>query len=110
MTILALVDTLTECLDENKATRILSIDVHQKTNIADYMLIASGRSSRHVSAVAEKVIEKMKSLKHPPLSVHGLDTGDWVLIDFGDVIVHIMQEPTRLFYNLEALWQDAETE
>lgn len=96
---------LLQSLDDMQAIDIVIIDVHEQTAITDAMIICSGRSSRHVKAIAENLIEHMKHTPLPALSNHGLDSGDWALIDFGDVIVHVMQKETRAFYNLEGLWQ-----
>jgi ribosome-associated protein len=92
-------------LEEMQATDIVVIDVHEHTAITDYMVIASGRASRHVKATAEKVIEAMKASGLFAISCTGLETGDWVLIDFGDFILHVMQPESRQFYNLEGLWE-----
>lgn len=97
---------LLHALDDIQATDIKVIDVHKQTTITDYMIIASGRASRHVKAIAQKVMEDMKAANVPTLHCTGLETGDWVLIDFGDVIVHVMQPESRQFYNLEGLWNE----
>lgn len=96
-------------LDEIQAIDVVTIDVRKQTTVTDYMIIASGRSSRHVIAIAQTVMEKMKAAGTAALGVTGLEGGEWVLVDFGDYIVHIMQADTRQFYNLEGLWQDADT-
>ncbi len=93
-------------LDEMQAYDIKVLDVRDKTTVTDYMIIATGRSSRHVKSTAEKVLEKMKAKGMPAISHTGFDSGEWALIDFGDCIVHIMQGQMRLFYNLEELWGD----
>jgi ribosome-associated protein len=92
-------------LDEIQAIDIKIIDVMKQTAITDYMVIATGRSARHVKSIAEIAIEKMKSEGHPILGSHGLETGEWALIDFGDYVLHVMQPDTRAFYNIEGLWQ-----
>ena len=92
-------------LEEAQATEIKTLDVREQTSITDYMIIATGRSSRHVKATAANIIEKMKAVGFKPLTSHGLEQGDWVLIDFGDLIVHLMQADIRAFYNLEGLWE-----
>lgn len=91
-------------LDDIQAVDIKVIDVHEHTTITDYMIIASGRASRHVKAIAQKVTEDMKAQGMPALNCTGLETGDWVLVDFGDFILHVMQPESRQFYNLEGLW------
>lgn len=93
-------------LDDIQAIDIKVIDVRKQTTITDYMIIASGRASRHVKAVAQKVMEDMKSQGMPSISCTGLETGDWALIDFGDFILHVMQPESRHFYNLEGLWEE----
>lgn len=100
----ALQSTVIDCLDDLKGRDITCLDVRKLTDIADYMIIASGTSKRHVSALAEKVIEKTKSLKNPPLGSEGVDQGEWALIDLGDIIVHVMLPDVRELYSLEKLW------
>lgn len=97
---------LLHALEDIQAMDVKVIDVHQQTTITDYMLIASGRASRHVKAIARKIMEDMKTAGLPTLNCTGLETGDWVLIDFGDFIVHIMQPESRQYYNLEGLWEE----
>lgn len=98
-------DLLLHELDEMQALDIKVIDVKNQTSVTDYMIICSGRSSRHVKAIAQSALEKSKAAGMPSLSVHGLDSGDWALVDFGDYVLHVMQADTRSFYNLEGLWQ-----
>ena len=99
-------DLILHELDEMQALEIKVIDVKEQTSVTDYMIIASGRSSRHVKAIAQSVLEKVKQSGLPPLSANGLDSGDWALVDFGDYVLHVMQADTRSFYNLEGLWED----
>ncbi|KTD55743.1 Ribosomal silencing factor RsfS [Legionella santicrucis] len=101
-----MLDKLLHLLDDNQANDIKVIDVRKQTTITDYMIIASGRSSRHVKAIAQKIMEEMKSFGIPAMHCTGLETGDWVLIDFSDIIVHVMQPEYRQYYNLEGLWED----
>lgn len=96
---------LLELLDENQAIDVRAIDVRQQTSITDYMLIASGRSSRQVKAIAQIIMEKMKATGFPSTNCSGLESGDWVLVDFGDCILHVMQPESRQYYNLEGLWE-----
>jgi ribosome-associated protein len=101
-----LLETLLKALDDMQAIDVKVIDVSKQTTITDYMIICSGRASRHVKAIAEHIMEQMKASGLPSLSHSGLDTGDWALIDFADFVVHVMQPDSREFYNLEGLWQD----
>ena len=98
-------NTLQEILNDIQANDITVIDVKKHTSITDYMVICSGRSSRHVRAIAEYTMEHMKKAGLPSMNHSGLENGEWALIDFGDFIVHILQPTTREFYNLEELWQ-----
>ncbi|OGV50440.1 MAG: ribosome silencing factor [Legionellales bacterium RIFCSPHIGHO2_12_FULL_42_9] len=100
------IEQLVDVLNEIQASDITVIDVSKQTSVTDYMIICSGRSSRHVKAIGETVLEKNKQRGQPPLGSHGLETGDWVLIDLGDCILHIMQHEVRAHYNLEGLWHN----
>ena len=91
-------------LDTNKAEEISTINLAGKSSIADHMVIASGRSQRQVAALADYVIRDLKSKGHKDMLVEGLDQADWVLIDAGDVIVHIFRPEVRSFYNLDKMW------
>lgn len=103
-----LVTTLMAVLEEGKGKDILQIDVREKTSVTDYMVIASCTSGRHVKALVHAVIEKAKEVGVMPLGNEGLSVGEWALIDLDEVVVHVMQEETRSFYDLERLWQGAE--
>jgi ribosome-associated protein len=98
-----MVETILASLDADKAQDILTIDLMGKTSIADRMIIASGTSARAVSAMAEHLVVKLKALNLKPRT-EGEKHGDWVLIDVGDVIVHLFRPEVRLFYNLERIW------
>ncbi len=104
----ALVQLAVAALEDLKGQDITTIDVQGKTSVTDFMIIASGSSSRHVKSLAENVLEKAKEQGVRPLGSEGLDGGEWALLDLGDVVVHVMQVPTRQFYDLERLWQGAE--
>ena len=91
-------------LDEDQAQETISIPLAGKSNIADHMVIASGRSTRHVSAIADKLAQRIKQETGHPARVEGLPAADWVLIDAGDVIVHLFRPEVRSFYNLERMW------
>jgi ribosome-associated protein len=90
-----------------KASQVVLLDVAELTSVADAFLICSGRSNRQVTAIAEHVHSYMKKKGKRPLSVEGKKEGHWVLLDYGEVIIHIFYEPLRKFYDLEGLWIDA---
>lgn len=92
-------------LDDGKGRDVTVIDVRGKTDITDYMVIASGTSDRHVVSLAGRVVERAKENQCMPVGVEGEDTGEWVLVDLGDAILHVMKPQTREFYQLEKLWQ-----
>jgi len=91
-------------LDDDQAQDIVSIPLEGKSSIADHMVIASGRSTRQVAAMAQKLAEKVKQAGHGSARVEGLPAADWVLIDVGDVVVHLFRPEVRSFYNLERMW------
>lgn len=95
-------------LEDDKAEDLVEISLRGKSTIADYMVIASGRSTRQVSSMAEKLTDKLKQNLGVLCKVEGADVGDWVLIDAGDVIVHIFRPEVREFYQLEKMWQASE--
>ncbi len=94
-----------QVLDDNKAEEIEAIDLNGQSSIADYMVIASGSSSRQVAALAGKLDEKLTPVGCPVLRVDGLPTADWVVVDLGDVIVHLFRPEVREFYNIEKMWR-----
>ena len=94
-------------LDEDKAEDVTQIDLRGKTSIGDYMVVATGRSTRQVAAMSEKLTEKLKHDFGVICKVEGKDTGDWVLIDTGDVIVHLFRPEVREFYQIEKMWLPA---
>ena len=91
-------------LDDAKAEDTITIDLHGKTSIGDYMVVTCGRSNRHVGAVADRVLDDLGRAGVPDLRVEGMPHCDWVLIDAGDVIVHVFRPEVRAFYNLEKMW------
>ncbi|QDH36044.1 ribosome silencing factor [Porphyrobacter sp. YT40] len=91
-------------LDDDQAQEIVSIPLEGKSSIADHMVIASGRSTRQVAAMAQKLAEKIKQAGFGHARVEGLPAADWVLIDAGDVVVHLFRPEVRSFYNLERMW------
>ncbi len=103
-----IIDSILETLDGAKAVDVIVFEVSKLTSISDYMIIASGRSGRQVNSIAEKVIETAKEKGLKPLGTEGKKEGDWVLVDLGDIIVHVMHPDTREYYQLEKLWS-AET-
>jgi ribosome-associated protein len=101
-----LLDITLECLDDAKAEKIVPINIQGKSALADHMVIASGRSSRHVSAICDQLLRQLKDEGLGTSRVEGLASGDWVLIDMGDVIVHVFRPEVRDFYALEKMWTD----
>tara|TARA_A100001037_G_scaffold263514_1_gene253772 strand:- start:7718 stop:8086 length:369 start_codon:yes stop_codon:yes gene_type:complete len=102
----ALRDQVLESLDERKGRDIVALEVGKVTDITDYMVIASGTSNRHVKALVDQVVEDAKASGTLPMGVEGRETNEWVLVDLGDVLVHVMQEKSRRFYDLERLWSE----
>jgi len=99
------IETVLASLEDSKAENIVSIDIQRKSSLGDYMVVASGRSHRHVAAVAEHLIKALKDAGLGQARIEGLPAADWVLIDSGDVIVHVFRPEVREFYNLEKMWQ-----
>ena len=100
-----LLDRILTSLKNDKAEDIVQIDLREKSSIGDYMIIASGRSSRQVTAISEKLVDNIKKDFGRSSKVEGKNAGDWVLIDTGDVIVHVFRPEVREFYQLEKMWQ-----
>lgn len=99
-----------EALEDLKAKEITQLDVSEKTSVTDLIVVAIGSSNRHVKSLAQSVSVACKKAGVPPLGVEGERDGDWVLVDLGDVVVHVMQPQVRDYYNLEKLWEmDANT-
>ena len=97
-------DDVVGALEDLKGHDIVALDVSSATDITDYMVIASGTSNRHVKALVDQVMESSRAHGHTVLGVEGLGSNEWVLLDLGDVVVHVMQKDTRDFYDLERLW------
>jgi ribosome-associated protein len=100
----ALTDLVVAALDDVKARDIVRLDVREMTTVTDYMVVASGTSSRHVKALVDNVAEKAKEAGHRPIGIEGEEGGEWVLLDLQDALVHVMLPKVREFYNLEKLW------
>lgn len=99
-------DALKSTLEDDKAEDVMFIELEGKSSLADFMIIASGRSGRHVAALADSLTQAAKQLTGRPANVEGMPNADWVLIDTGDVIVHLFRPEVREFYNLERIWAD----
>ena len=93
-------------LSDAKALDVTMLDVRAIADFTDYMVICTGTSNRHVQSVADKLIDKLRDAGRKPVGVEGEAVGDWVLIDFGDIVVHVMRQQIRDFYNLEKLWSE----
>ncbi|EDZ46867.1 iojap family protein [Rhodobacterales bacterium Y4I] len=102
-----LLERILSSLSDDKAEDVVQIDLRGKTSIGDYMVLASGRSTRQVAAMSEKLMDRLKQEYRINCKVEGKDTGDWVLIDTGDVIVHLFRPEVREFYQLEKMWMPA---
>jgi ribosome-associated protein len=107
MTSLEKVALIRDAADDIKAERVELLDVRLKTSIADYFIVCSGTSDRHVDSIADRVAEKLEEAKEKPLRSEGERSG-WILHDYGDVIFHVMREEQRQFYDLEALWDSTQ--
>lgn len=104
------VETALTSLEDSKAENIVSIDIQGKSPLADHMIIASGRSHRHVAAVADHLIRALKEAGCGNAKVEGLASADWVLIDTGDIVVHVFRPEVREFYNIEKMWRTPDLE
>ena len=101
-----LLELVKTTLDDDKAQDIVVIDLAGKTTLADFMVVACGRSARQVAALAGKIQEKLKNTGYGKVLVEGLPQADWVLVDAGDVIIHLFRPEVREFYNLEKMWSE----
>jgi len=97
-------ELVVDALEEVKGRDIVKLDVSGMTTVTDYMVVASGTSNRHVKALADNVAEKAKKAGHRPTGIEGEDGSEWILLDLGDTLVHVMLPRVREFYNLEKLW------
>ena len=110
MTPEALRDLVIEALEELKGRDIATLAVSDVTDITDFMIIATGTSNRHVKSLVDEVVEHCKSHGCQPRGIEGRENNEWVLVDIGDVIVHVMQAESRSFYDLERLWTEIPTD
>ena len=99
-----LLDAILTSLDDDKAEEVITIPLRGRSEMADYMVVCSGRSTRQVASIADKLMDRLKESHDLICKVEGKDTGDWVLIDAGDVIVHVFRPEVRDFYQLEKMW------
>ena len=97
-------ELIVDALEDVKAQNIVKLDVRDMTTVTDYMIVASGTSSRHVKALVDTVAEKARQAGYRPIGVEGEEGGEWVLLDLQDALVHVMLPKVREFYNLEKLW------
>lgn len=97
-------------LEDGKAEDLVTIDLQGKSDIADYLLIATGRSQRQVMALAQRLLEGLKTAGHGKIAAEGLRHGEWVLVDAGDVVIHLFRPETRAYYNIEKMWGEALSE
>ncbi|MCS6761665.1 MAG: ribosome silencing factor [Candidatus Devosia symbiotica] len=100
-----MIDVILNCLDEAKAESIVPVNIVGKSLLADHMVVASGRSQRHVGAVADQLINALRDAGYGKPRIEGLPHCDWVLVDAGDVVVHVFRPEVREFYNIEKMWQ-----
>lgn len=101
----SMIDVILHSLDDAKAEQTVAIDIAGKSSLADHMVVTSGRSNRHVSAVADQLVKALREHGFTKPRIEGLPHADWVLVDGGDVIVHIFRPEVREFYNIEKMWQ-----
>lgn len=104
-----LLEFVLDKIDDLKARDVQTFYVGETSSITDNMVICSGNSKKHVQSIAEHVAIEIKAVDEPPIGVEGMDAGEWVLVDLGSVVLHVMQEATRDFYQLEKLWQSQQS-
>ena len=102
-----ILDFVLDKIDDLKAKDVLTFDVAETSSITDYMVICSGTSKKHVQSIADHVLMEAKQTEDPALGYEGMEEGEWVLVDLGPVVLHVMQDATRDFYQLEKLWQES---
>lgn len=95
---------IVDALEDIKGQKIVELDVTELSDVMDCLIIVNGTSSRHVKSLANNLVESLKPLGHKPIGVEGMEEGDWVLVDYGDTVVHVMLPAAREFYELEKLW------
>ena len=100
-------ESILNILEDNKAENLSMIDVKNKSSVTDTMIIVSGRSTRHVKAIADNLVTKLKKNKVKPIGIEGYNKSEWILLDYGDLLVHVMHPETRAFYSLEKLWDES---
>lgn len=106
---LKIAKTIADAADDAKGKEVVLLDVSKNFGLADYFVIASARSDRHCQGIANKIISQLSEIGIEPYSVQGIEDGQWVIVDCGDVVMHIFYEPLRQRYDLESLWLDAKT-
>ena len=99
-------NSIINILEDNKGEDITLIDVKGKSSVTDLMFIVSGRSTRHVKSIADNLVTKLKKIKMKPIGIEGYSSSEWILLDYGDLLVHVMHPETRDFYSLEKLWDE----
>lgn len=100
-------NSIINILEDNKGEDITLIDVKGKSPVTDLMFIVSGRSTRHVKSIADNLVTKLKKIKMKPIGIEGYSSSEWILVDYGDFLVHVMHPETRDFYSLEKLWDES---
>ena len=100
-------ESILNILEDNKAENLSMIDVKNKSSVTDTMIIVSGRSTRHVKAIADNLVTKLKKNKVKPVGIEGYNKSEWILLDYGDLLVHVMHPDARAFYSLEKLWDES---
>tara|TARA_B110000014_G_scaffold189103_1_gene137877 strand:- start:1411 stop:1788 length:378 start_codon:yes stop_codon:yes gene_type:complete len=100
-------ESILNILEDNKAENLSMIDVKNKSSVTDTMIIVSGRSTRHVKAIADNLVTKLKKNKVKPIGIEGYNKSEWILLDYGDLLVHVMHPDARAFYSLEKLWDES---